>query len=147
MQSPFTTHRATVLGHYSTAAWLRGVVMALWNGTDHPVRLDRVSGTDDDHFKVFSEMVGHYRLHGENDPAFVQLVKEVETRRQEEREAYERSVRFEAWCADVETELRRLKKPVDLVSDRYSWLEKRFDAGDNPANAAATCELIQDQQD
>lgn len=142
MQSPFATHRAKVLGYYSTAAWLRRVVMSLWNGVDHPLRLDRISGLDDSHFAALVEMVGYYRRCGESDPAFHQLVKEVEARLQEEEAAAERAREFESWCSDVKTELGRLKKPLGLLDDRYNWFEARFDAGDGPALAAAGCELI-----
>lgn len=31
-QSPFIRHRDKVMGYYSTAAWLRCVVLAMWGG-------------------------------------------------------------------------------------------------------------------
>lgn len=142
MQSPFLTHRAKVLGHYSTASWLRSAVMSLWNSTEHHVRLDRLASTDQEHFSAFIEMVTYFRLHGEGDPAFQQLVQEVDARIAKERNASERARQFEAWCEDAASALRRLGKSTDLVDDRYNWFEQRFDAGDSPDVAAAECQPI-----
>lgn len=80
--SPFEIHRSKVLGHYSTAAWLRAVVMALFSGSSHKVGLSNLASIDAEHFKAFNDMVTGYRQNGENDPAFMALAKDV-IRRQE----------------------------------------------------------------
>ena len=139
MTSPFLTHRTKVLGHYSTASWLRSVVMAMWNGSGHPVGLSKLTNLDAEHFAAFVEMLTHYRQVGENDPAFAKLVKEVEERLAQERQAAEREVELEAWLGDVKHSLRATGKPVSLAEDRYTWLSSRFDAGDSPDAAAAAC--------
>lgn len=39
--SPFLKYRDMVLGYYSTASWLRRVIMAMWNGTDYKTGLSQ----------------------------------------------------------------------------------------------------------
>lgn len=128
-QSPFITHRDKVLGHYSTASWLRRVVMSLYNGSGHPVGLSPLTNTDAAHFAAFQEMVNHYRCVGENDPALHALVEEIQKRGREEQAAEERSLRLEDWNSDARRQLRALGLSSDVVDDRYSWFEARFDAG------------------
>ncbi|MFT3819805.1 MAG: hypothetical protein QM750_19705 [Rubrivivax sp.] len=142
MTSPFEIHRDKVLGHYSTAAWLRNVVMALWNGTDRPVGLSKLSSLDDDHFRAFVEMLRHYRSVGENDLAFLRLVEDVRARLEDDKAAEDREMRHVAWRSDAARELRRLGKPTGLLDDRYNWFEARFDSGDSAAAAAAACEPL-----
>jgi hypothetical protein len=111
MISPFRVHRDKVLGYYSTAGWLRNVVMALWRGSAHPVGLSKLAGVDDQHFQAFIDMVTHYRREGENDLAFRQLVQDVEARIHEEKSAAERGKQLEAWRA-----LMRPASCADLAS-------------------------------
>lgn len=139
MTSPFEIHRSKVLGHYSTAAWLRGVVMALWSGAAHPIGLSKISTLDDAHFKAFIEIVTHYRRFGEGDSSFQELVQEIEARLQQELDAEERDKLLESWLLNAVHELRRLGKSVDLIDDRYNWFESRFDAGVTSAEAASEC--------
>lgn len=84
MVSPFQRHRGLVLGHYSTAAWLRSVVMAMWNGHDYKVGLGNLVSLDQRHFDACIEMFAHYRKHGENDPAFLGLADDVRQRMEQE---------------------------------------------------------------
>lgn len=142
MQSPFITHRAKVLGHYSTANWLQGVVMALWSGNGNPVGLSQLTNTDAEHFAAFQEMVAHYRRVGENDPALHALVQEIEQRQRATSEAEEREKEYEPWSQDAARELRRLGKDAGLIDDRYNWFNARFDAGDTPEAAAAACQPL-----
>lgn len=137
MTNPFIEHRDKVMGYYSTAYWLQGVVMALWSGSCYPVGLSDLCSTDDAHFQAFQEMVKHYRAHGENDPAFQSLVREVQARQQEREEADERAVRLNAWTTEVRQVLRMLNIPPGAVDDRYGWFEKQFDAGVTADAAAA----------
>lgn len=141
MPSPFEVHRDKVMGHYSTAEWLRNVVMSLWNGSGNPVGLSRIHNADAVHYKAFLDMLNHFRSVGEGDPALVRLVQEIEERKQQEREASERAQRLEAWLKDTQLELRMIGKPQGLVDDRHGWFVARFDRGDAPEAAAAECEL------
>jgi hypothetical protein len=139
MESPFRKHRDKVLGHYSTASWLRGVVMAMWNGSAHPVGLSKLTNLDAEHFAAFVDMVSHYRKVGENDPAFERLVRDVEARLAAEQQAVAREADLEVWLRAVKQSLRLIGKPTSLVEDRYEWFSVRFDAGDTPEAAAAAC--------
>ena len=100
-QSPFITHRDKVLGHYSTARWLRGVVMSLYSGSAHPVSLSPLTNTDAAHYAAFLEMVSHYRNVGENDPALHALVEEIQRRLRDEQAAEERSLRLGDWNSEA----------------------------------------------
>lgn len=142
MQSPFFTHRNKVLGHYSTAAWLRRVVMAMWNGADNKVGLSSMAMLDDEHYMVFAEMVEHYRSHGESDPAFLALVGDVRKRLEYEAEAAMRSERLDDWCHDAKNALRAAGLDADTVDDNYDWFTGKFDAGMTPSEAVAAFALI-----
>lgn len=146
MTSPFRTHRDKILGHYSTAAWLRSVVMALWNGADHPVALNRLHGLDDAHYAAFIDLVSAYRRTGQNDLAFRHLVEEIKVRVAQEQAAEQHDREFQEWRLDVARSLRQLGKPVGLTDDRYNWLEARFDAGDAPETAARACPMLTDPE-
>lgn len=142
MESPFIRHRGKVLGHYSTASWLRRVVLAMWNGSACPVTLSPLTNLDTEHFTAFVEMVTHYRKVGENDPAFMQLADEVRGRLAEEQSAAEREEKFEEWLRDAKHGLRAAGKPSTLAEDRYEWFSGRFDAGDSPETAARACQPL-----
>lgn len=135
-QSPFITHRDKVLGYYSTAGWLRALVLAMWNGSAHKVGLSQLASLDDAHATATLEMIASYRRHGENDPAFMSLADECRKRLEEEQAAAERSERLDEWCRDAQREIRRLGGKAGIVDDRYNWFVDRFDAGDEPEAAA-----------
>lgn len=135
-QSPFIRHRDKVMGYYGTAAWLRCVVLAMWSGSTEKVGLSQLGSIDDDHYRAFAEMTGHYRLHGENDPAFHALVEEVHARQREEQEAKEREERLEQWCRDAKACLRERGLRPGELDDRYGWFESLFDQGKTPEDAA-----------
>ena len=131
-ESPFVRHRDKVLGYYSTAAWLRAVVLAMWDGSTHKVGLSKLAGVDADHHAAFSEMVAHYRATGENDPAFLSLVEEIQARERDERLAEERAARLEAWGNEVKRCLRERGLRAGELDDRYQWFENAFDEGKPP---------------
>jgi len=141
MTSPFHTHRDKVLGYYSTASLLRQAVMSLWSGSAYPVALSKLATLDPEHFAAFIEMFNQYRKSGENDLAFMRLVQDIEARIEVERAADQRAARLESWLSEVRSQLRDLGKPSGLADDCYSWLARRFDAGDTAEAAAAACEL------
>lgn len=87
--SPFITHRSMVLGHYSTAKWLRRVVMAMYSGEANPVGLSQLTNLDAAHFAAFEAMVAQYRRVGENDPALHALAQEIQERWDAEKAAAE----------------------------------------------------------
>lgn len=134
--SPFERHRDKILGHYSTASWLRKIVMALWNGSGHPVGLSNLTNLDAEHFRAFQEMVEHYHRHGENDQAFMRLALECKARGEEEEAARVRAGRFETWDQDAKYELRVLGLDSGATDDYFNWFEAQFDAGATPAAAA-----------
>lgn len=142
MESPFGKHRDKVLGHYSTASWLRRVVLAMWRGSAHPVTLSPLTNVDAEHFSAFVEMVTHYRKVGENDPAFMRLAEEVLDRLAEEQSAAAREDKFDEWLRAVRHELRGAGKPPTLADDRYEWFSGRFDAEDSPEIAARACQPL-----
>ena len=134
--SPFIKHRDKVLGHYGTAAWLRSVVMAMWNGSDHKVSLSNLTGLDHNHYTAFLEMVTGYREKGEGDPAFMALADEVRARQAEEHAAEAKQAQLDSWCGDVKYELRAIGCRSSEVDDYYDWFEHQFDAGIDPRDAA-----------
>lgn len=143
MESPFFTHRSMILGHYSTASWLRTLVMAMWNGTDHKAGLSQLATVDDRHFAACSEMIAHFCKHGENDPAFMALAKDIQQRMREESDAVERSDALDEWRKDVRHSLieKHKVKPSRAsyaLEDHYNWLEQKFDAGVRAEDAGST---------
>jgi hypothetical protein len=136
MQSPFITHRDKVLGHYSTAAWLRQFVLAMWGGSSYPVGLSQFASMDADHTAAALEMLAAYRQRGESDPAFMALADECRARLQEEQAAAERQERFDSWLGDVRVVLRSVGLRAGLADDRYEWFESHFDKGMQAHEAA-----------
>ena len=136
-ESPFITHRAKVLGRYSTAKWLRGVVMSLYNGRAYPVGLSQLTNTDTEHFTAFTEMVVHYRRAGEGDAALHDLAGEILKMQEEEQKAEERASLLEDWNAEARRHLRLMGRSSDVVEDSCNWFESRFDAGRTAAEAVA----------
>lgn len=139
-QSPFAKYRDMVLGHYSTANWLRAFVMALWGGTEYKVGLSQLGTIDNPTFEAVMEMVASYREMGENDPTFMALAMEIITRMDEERAAEEREKRFEEWLRKFRYELMRVGETSGraemIADDNYSWLEAQFARGSSVEDAA-----------
>jgi len=136
-ESPFLLHRDKVMGHYSTAGWLRCVVLAMWSGSTDKVNLSQLGGIDDNHYRAFTEMTAHYRLHGENDPAFHSLVEDIHTRQREEKEAKDRDERLQKWFSETRERLGERGLRSGELDDRYGWFESLFDQGKTPENAAS----------
>ena len=134
--SPFTKHRDKVLGQYSTASWLRSVVLAMWNGTGYPVGLSRVASLDADHYAAFSEMLESYRDNGEDDPAFMALADEARAMVEREAAANDRYEALEDWLKDVKRSLREIGQKSHEAENYYEWFAKRFDDGKAPSDAA-----------
>lgn len=141
MESPFQQYRHLVLGHYSTAAWLRMLVMAMWNGNAYKTGLDNLVAVDEQHFDAAMQMMAqfrnHFRKYGEHDPAFLSLVEEIRERMEEEQAAVEREKRFEEWYRRARIALRDRGLRSDLIDDQYNWFERQFDAGRTPEEAAS----------
>lgn len=146
MTSVFTTHRDKVLGHYSTASWLRQLVLALWNGDDHQVGLSRLASMDDDHASAALAMIQSYRQNGERDSVFMELALECLQRIETEKDASERADRLESWCKEAQYALRHAGGQAHYVDDHYGWFERQFDAG-MPAEAAASLALTSNLDD
>ncbi len=90
--SPFLQYRDLVMGHYSTAKWLRSLVMSLYNGSGYKVGLSHLGAIDEAHFEAAMAMLRQYRKHGENDREFMALAECIRARMDEERAAEEREV-------------------------------------------------------
>lgn len=140
--NPFVAHRQKVLGSYGTAAWLRQAVLCMWSGSDHSINLSRLGEVDEAHFGALVEMLGQYRRHGQNDPAFMTLVQECLQQLDDERAAEAREQLLGTWCREVKAELRKLGLDAGEVDDRYAWFEDKFDAGCSPAQAAGDARTL-----
>lgn len=136
MESPFVTHRDKVLGYYSTASWLRQLVLAMWNGADYPVGLSSLASLDDNHAKAAFDMLLSYRQRGEVDPAFMALAQECLSRQHAEIAAAKRAEELEWWMSEAEKTARSLGLSPGVTDDRYNWFEARFDAHIGPGEAA-----------
>lgn len=82
--SPFARHRAKLDGWHSAATRLKRIVLNLYNGPRWPIVNDELgaylSNADNDHRAALLEMLEHYARHGENDPDFMTLGRELATR-------------------------------------------------------------------
>lgn len=139
--SPFCIYRDMVLGQYSTAAWLRSAVMAMWNGQGHQVGLSQLTNLDIKHYDAFIAMVEHYRAFGENDQAFMALAEEIQLRMADEKAAENRAAAMEDWQRQMlghSTIGRQAARYA--IDDFYSWLEGQFDAGMEPSDAMRALE-------
>ncbi|MBV6816195.1 hypothetical protein ACE15N_22395 (plasmid) [Xanthomonas campestris pv. passiflorae] len=136
MTSVFTTNRNKVLGHYSTASWLRQFVLAMWNGTDHQVGLSNIATLDNDHAAAALAMLQSYRQNGERDPAFMSLALECQQRVEAEQAASRQAARFESWCKEAQFGLRAAGARAHFVDDHYGWFEDQFASGMEPKDAA-----------
>lgn len=137
LESPFQKYEHLVLGHYSTAAWLRMLVLAMWSGSAYKVGLSQLAEVDEAHFDVAMQMMAHYRKHGERDPAFMSLADKIRERLNEEQAALERDEHFEEWCRRARVALRDQGMRPGLVDDQYDWFERQFDAGKTPEEASS----------
>lgn len=133
--SPFEKHREKLVGNYSTAAWLRKVVLAMYNGGAYPVGLSRLTNVDADHMLAFQELTSHYHRHGESDVTFMRIAEECLAIEERHTAARARAERFDPWTDEVRGALAR--RGLNADDAESAWFEKRFDAGDS-AEAAAT---------
>lgn len=80
-QNPFVTYRAEICGGYSTAHRLAALVLNLYNGAAHGVRLDTLlSSADEKHTRIAMELLAWYARHGENCPEFMALARHLRER-------------------------------------------------------------------
>lgn len=131
--SPFLQYRDMVMGHYSTAKWLRSFVMSLWNGGGYKIGLSQLGSIDEVYFNAAMAMLRQYRERGENDREFMALAKDIRVRMGEEQAAEEREQAFSDWQRDLRYHLNRQgrMRPCEIaqaVEDHYGWLESEFDA-------------------
>lgn len=141
MNSPFVLHRNKVLGHYSTASWLRMLVLAMYRGSQYQVGLSKLATVDIDHFTAALEMLQYYREEGEQAQGFMELANECRIRLEVEQEDSLREQKLESWLRDVRWELKKIGMPADLVDDCYTWFEKQFDAGTDAGAAAQNAKI------
>lgn len=78
MQSPFQKHRDILLhADYSAAQSLQQFVLSLYNSAATKFEADRLSNYDSHHLGIFVELATSYNRHTENDPAFMQLCRDM----------------------------------------------------------------------
>ena len=79
--NPFVEYRAEICGGYSTAQRLAALVLHLYNGYAHGVRLDNLlANADARHARIALELMAWYACHGENCPEFMALARELAAR-------------------------------------------------------------------
>ena len=76
--NPFIAYRAEICGGYSTAQRLAALVLHLYNGAAHGVRLDNLlSNADARHTRIALELLAWYAKHGENCIDFMKLARHL----------------------------------------------------------------------
>jgi len=135
MTSPFPQHRDMVMGHYSTAAWMRTFVLAMSDDAGEQVDLADFRYLDHEHARAAVEMLDAYR-DNPHAPGFASLVEACRQRRREEQAAAIRDRALEAWLPLVTRALRQRGLYAGMAEDKYAWFAVRFDAGDTPEQAA-----------
>jgi hypothetical protein len=84
MLSPFEKHREILLEQsYSTAESLQQFVLSMYNSDNVQFRADKLTNYDTQHFAIFVELANSFHLHGENDPAFMQICREMWAQRKQ----------------------------------------------------------------
>lgn len=81
--NPFTAYRAEICGGYSTAQRLAALVLHLYNGGVHGVRLDNLLAiADERHTRIALELITWYGRYVENCPEFMALARELAERKE-----------------------------------------------------------------
>lgn len=81
-ESPFATYRSILVdGDYSAAGFLQSFAMAMYAGAVFPMDASGLRNLDDPHMRAFQEMAASYRLHGGNDPDFVDVCTAIKAKR------------------------------------------------------------------
>lgn len=76
--SPFARYRAEIKGGYSTALRLSSLVLHLYNGNQWTLDLPTfLTNADERHVAIALELLDSYAKHGENDPDFMDLAREI----------------------------------------------------------------------
>lgn len=79
--SPFARHANLLLQHdHSAARHLALCVLSLYNGEDWPCRLDGIATFDTRYLQILLDMLVSYYRHGENDPHFLDLGRQLALR-------------------------------------------------------------------
>lgn len=78
MPSPFKKYREILLGaDYGVAVSLQQFVLSLYNSSSVKFEADRLGNYDPKHLAIFVELASSYNQHGENDPEFMQLCRDM----------------------------------------------------------------------
>ncbi|HCF4226629.1 hypothetical protein ACIUZJ_29915 [Pseudomonas aeruginosa] len=78
MPSPFKKYRDILLGaDYGVAISLQQFVLSLYNSASTKFEADRLGSYDPKHLGIFFELASSYNQHGENDPEFMQLCRDM----------------------------------------------------------------------
>lgn len=89
-ESPFATYRAILVdGENSAAGFLQAFAMAMYAGAANPLDAAGLRNLDAQNLKAFLDMATWFHQHGENDPDFVDVCKQI----REKRKAYGRRIK------------------------------------------------------
>lgn len=97
-ESPFVTHRTTILRQER----LQALVLHLYNCDDWPFNLgNQLTQLDAENLAIAFALMRAYHQHGENDPDFLDLGRQLAEYR------IERRRQFDARLAELDEEARR----------------------------------------
>lgn len=115
MQSPFEKHRAILLDEdYSAANSLQQFVLSMYNSASTKFEADRLGNYDGHHFAIFVELANSFHLNGENDPAFMQVCRDMwALRKQWGQEHIARVIEHESIAPD------------DYEEGKQGWVEQK----------------------
>jgi hypothetical protein len=124
MPSPFEKYREILFGaDYGVAVSLQQFVLSLYNSSSTKFEADRLGSYDPKHLAIFFELASSYNERGENDPAFMQLCRDMwAQRKQWGREHLERIAEHLAIDPKSYDEGER------EWHEQREWLEKRAEA-------------------
>lgn len=118
-ESPFHRHRKILLHHdYSGAQTLQSFALSCWNGNTWQFRGDRLTSLDQKHLTIFLELAQQYSRHGENDPVFMEVCREmIEKRRR--------------WAAENKSKIDELaaSSPEDYPDGRTAYWQEMDERG------------------
>ena len=75
--SPFARHANLLLHDHSAARHLALCVLSLYDGEEWPCRLDGIATFDTCYLQILLDMLVSYYRHGENDPYFMDLGRQL----------------------------------------------------------------------
>ena len=76
--SPFKQHAQMLRrADYGAARALQAATMSMWNGNAYPFSMSQIRNFDNQHMKIFCDLVQSYHLFGENDEEFMAICSQL----------------------------------------------------------------------